>query len=67
MCTNNIDASDSATVTIVGIGSYYGTASKTFTIEPKSVKPLTSTPKVGTDTDGKVNYTGSAIKADVML
>ena len=67
VCTNNIDASDSATVTIVGIGSYYGTASKTFTIEPKSVKPLTITPKVGTDTDGKVNYTGSAIKADVML
>ncbi|GAB6395651.1 MAG: Ig-like domain-containing protein [Bacteroidales bacterium] len=54
-CTNNVDVG-TATVTVIGIGNYTGTASKAFTINPKQF------------TDDRIEsipaqtYTGSAIE-----
>jgi hypothetical protein len=61
--TNNIDASavdtsSPATVTVVGTGSYTGTASTTFTIEQRPISEATFLFESAT-------YTGSAVTPDI--
>ncbi|GAB6395417.1 MAG: hypothetical protein MdMp024_1729 [Bacteroidales bacterium] len=59
--SNNINVGTAATVTIVGIGNYTGSASRTFTISPKAVNSSFI------QTIAAQTYTGSAIIPAVVV
>ena len=60
---NNINASNLAEVTITGVGNFRGTATKNFTIRPKSIAgDDISTSNIATQV-----YTGSAITPSVVV
>lgn len=59
--SNNINAGKGK-VTITGIGSYYGSVSRTFTINPKSIDPTVSLSQTAFTYDGKAKTPGVTVK-----